>query len=226
MKRLYNNIINAIQESLNESLFNDPSDDILDSTDDENILADKITYGFEHHYNELKILFQKDGSLFHDDIIKVCKEVGVKVPDDDKDIWCQSNFCRIVAYNDETHPNMQAIKYTLKFTKWQDFNDAYNNYIAKQQELLDIAIKNNNVFEDSIHLAFVTTYSFPSLFSYDYQDLTPVVKKLNIIFKYKGKFFKHVSSGRYYTGSILVCVDPIKDDLKDIIKQAKAYLEK
>ena len=40
-------------------------------TDDENILADKITYGFEHHYNELKILFQKDGSLFHDVIIKV-----------------------------------------------------------------------------------------------------------------------------------------------------------
>ena len=71
MKHLYNNIINAIQESLNESMFNDPSDDILDSTDDENILADKITYGFEHHYNELKILFQKDGSLFHDVIIKV-----------------------------------------------------------------------------------------------------------------------------------------------------------
>ena len=51
MKHLYNNIINAIYESLNESMFNDPSDDILDSTDDENILADKITYGFEHHYN-------------------------------------------------------------------------------------------------------------------------------------------------------------------------------
>ena len=31
MKHIYNNIINAIQESLNESLFNNPSDDILDN---------------------------------------------------------------------------------------------------------------------------------------------------------------------------------------------------
>ena len=35
MKHLYNNIINAIQESLNESLFNDPSDDILDMSIEE-----------------------------------------------------------------------------------------------------------------------------------------------------------------------------------------------
>ena len=43
MKKLYENIVKAIQYGLTEGLFDDQID-ILDTSDDENILADKIAY--------------------------------------------------------------------------------------------------------------------------------------------------------------------------------------
>ena len=45
MKKLYENIVKAIQYGLTEGLFDDQTD-ILDASDDENILADKIAYDF------------------------------------------------------------------------------------------------------------------------------------------------------------------------------------
>ena len=79
MKKLYENIIKAVKTGLNEGLF-DEETDILDGTEDENILADKIAYDIRDVHDELEILFKRFGSLFHDVIIKICKELSIKSP--------------------------------------------------------------------------------------------------------------------------------------------------
>lgn len=227
MKKLYENIIKAVQSGLNEGLF-DEETDILDGTEDENILADKIAYDIRDVHDDLEILFQRFGSLFHDVIIKICKELDIDISgnnDPNKDIWCQSNFCRIEAYNGEKCPSAQTIKYTVNYETWQHFERTYPRYLEEQNKYLQSAIKKNQPFEESAHLAFVTTYSFPSLFTYN-GDLKPIIRKLNKIFKYEGKCFKRVVFSRVNIESIFVSVDPIKDDLKEIIRQAKEYLEK
>ena len=79
MKKLYENIVKAIQYGLTEGLFDDEIDDILDAYDSdvENILADKIAYNIRDVHDDLEILFQRYGSLFHDVIIKICNELGM-----------------------------------------------------------------------------------------------------------------------------------------------------
>ena len=228
MKKLYENIVKAIQYGLTEGLFDDEIDDILDAYDSdvENILADKIAYNIRDVHDDLEILFQRYGSLFHDVIIKICNELGIDISgnnDPEKDIWCQSNFCRIEAYNGEKCPSNQTIKYTVNYETWQHFESTYPRYLEKQNKYLQAAKDRNKPFEESAHLAFVTTYSFPSLFN---DDLKPVIRKLNKIFKYEGKCFKRVVFSRVGIESIFISVDPIKDNLKEIIRQAKEYLAK
>ena len=46
------------------------------------------------------------------------------------------------------------------------------------------------------------------------------------MFKYEGKCFKRVVFSRVGIESIFISVDPIKDNLKEIIRQAKEYLAK
>lgn len=229
MKKLYKNIIKAIQHGLNEGLFDSELDDILDISDEENILVDKIVYDIPNVHDDLEILFKKNGSLFHDVIVKICNELNIDISgnnDPDKDIWCQSCFCRIEAYNGEKCPNNKTIKYTMNFETWQHFERIYPRYVEEQEKYVEGAKKRHiSLTDEAPHLAFVTTYSFPTLFSFN-GDLTPIIKKLNKIFKYEGKCFKRTVFSRVGTENIFISVDPLRDNLKDIIKQAQDYLAK